>query len=404
MHGSVIAARRCLSAIGLALVAFGCGKSAESSGNSSIVPIATSRFVLDTVPTFSMVDGDNAGYQFVRARARKLSDGAIVVAEQGGPSIRIYSRDGNLQTTLATRGKGPGELSGEFTFRARGDTMMAIGQPPLSTGDIRIYAKTGFVRSLRPAVRSNPMLHALESVSSNVWLVEHGAGYRSIGDSADASTLRADSIQVGLFLESFEGSSDSMIELPRSVREWYYWYHWVGGPIEYAMAPYPFAARTMHAVVNGELWEIDGGIGRIIRRTPGGATIEHVQLAIRAAPFNDRVWNSRLARELSQAGSNRDSVKIRSLFSTSTRPTLQPLFSRAMGTSSELWLEYFELDERRPRLFLVLDRQGQPIGDVQVPRRLELNDAGLDFVIGVDHVDNGVERIVELGLRRSTPR
>lgn len=91
------------------------------------------------------------------------------------------------------------------------------------------------------------------------------------------------------------------------------------------------------------------------------------------------------------------------LFDKAIRPDRAPLFVNAVGTADgEVWLERFVLDDVGPREFLVVNGSGRAIATVQLPRRFELHQAGMDFVLGVQRADDGVETVIELPVSRAT--
>ena len=106
----------------------------------------------DSVPslTIGVAEGPEE-YQFHRMfGATQLSDGRIVIVNQGSEEIRYYAPDGAFLRRAGRAGQGPGEFSNAFyLWPARGDTVFVGDYDPWQ---FEVFAPDGtWLRSVQPS-------------------------------------------------------------------------------------------------------------------------------------------------------------------------------------------------------------------------------------------------------------
>jgi hypothetical protein len=66
-----------------------------------------------------------------------------------------------------------------------------------------------------------------------------------------------------------------------------------------------------------------------------------------------------------------------------------------------MWIELFREDPSAPRAYVIVDRQGKPIGRTTMPRRMIPMEVGSADLMGVLTDEDGLEHVVRYSLRRS---
>lgn len=349
-----------------------------------------------------MTDGERPEWQFSSATVRRTTNGALVVADGSAFSIRVLDRDGRFLHAIARRGEGPGELNGLFRMGLVHDTIFAIGQPPMASPVIQLYTDATFIRRTRPAANDSPVLQAIDRLGTGDWLVEESRGFRILDTPSPVGMLVPDSTRLAIWHESTGDSTGFVSKLPVVTRQWFCAYPWVNGPISSALTAYPFAGAVLTVVSDTIVWFIHAQDGTIERFDSRARPIDSLQLSISPAPFDDAQWEARRARSLDGARLARDSARVTAIFNPSLRPAFQPLAVRAIsGIDGEVWIERFSLSEMGPREFIILSRTGHPVGTLAIPRWFDLQQVGINFLLGIRKDDDGIESVVELSLNRT---
>lgn len=154
---------RCVTVAALVLIAAGCSDSratapAVSQRDSAGVAIVenvlsqstpTCEVSAEPVLTLGVTEGAPE-YQFFRTfGAKRLSDGRIVVVNQGTQELRFYSPDGRFIKAVGGEGEGPGEFQDAFTlYVLPGDTLWVGDYRPW---EWEVFGPDGsWQRSVRP--------------------------------------------------------------------------------------------------------------------------------------------------------------------------------------------------------------------------------------------------------------
>lgn len=97
-----------------------------------------------------------------------------------------------------------------------------------------------------------------------------------------------------------------------------------------------------------------------------------------------------------------DKALVTASYSKACLPEVAPLFKRFVpGPSGEMWVELFDVTPDSQVRFLVFDPRGRAIGAVAFPPHLRVDEAGIDYAIGVRVDGNGREHVVRYRVRRA---
>lgn len=209
-------------------------------------------------------------------------------------------------------------------------------------------------------------------------------------------------MRYGLFSSSGNDERGHFIWLPFIATQWFVAYPWRGGPMPSAIAPYPFAPKTLVVASGDRVWQIDGGTGEVSAVDGKARAVVSVRLSsLLPKPFTSSSLARRRIRELAAARRALDSVRVEAIFEPQRLPRTMPLVSEAFASPyGGLWLRVFDADETADQQFVILNRDGVEIGRAVLPAGFELQQIGSDFVLGVRRDGLGVEAILELSLKR----
>ena len=155
---------RSITLVTLTTLAAGCSLLGESASSATVVrdsagvSIAendleklSATCTIDSAPAVTIgAEGGPPEYQLHRVfGARRLSDGQIVLANQGSQEIRFYDREGKFVRRAGREGQGPGEFSDAFhLWSMPGDTVWVGDYRPW---EFEVFAPDGkWVRGVRP--------------------------------------------------------------------------------------------------------------------------------------------------------------------------------------------------------------------------------------------------------------
>jgi hypothetical protein len=148
-----------------AVVLNGCAATGESSESAAVIHDSAGVAIvdndlaqlsavctLDSTPTITIgTDSGAAEYELYRVfGARRLSDGRIVLVNQGSQEIRFYDRQGTFLSRAGRAGQGPGEFRDAFHLWALpGDTIWVGDYRPW---EFDVFAPDGtWIRAVKPS-------------------------------------------------------------------------------------------------------------------------------------------------------------------------------------------------------------------------------------------------------------
>lgn len=342
-----------------------------------------------------VTEGD-AAYQFSGIRsARRLSDGTLVIADNGSREVRFYDSDGNHLRSVGGQGSGPGEYE---TFglveKLRGDSLLAVDS---RLGRATVLEPGGtYVRdwslSIIEDFGSRPMVVAI--IPDGRAIVR-----RSVSGDEVSDGYRRDRFEHGLGMTSpgsatpiggeFGGSEYLLNRVTNQ-----------GTMVGMTLAMLPFSRSTL--VVGGadkiyvgmndtyeiHAYDLNGNVTRIIRRSD-----------IPAEPVDDGVMEWYIGDRIRQAterGGDVDTERIRTAIEELPRVSTLPAYSELLlDSGGHLWVR----DHARPWImdredgWHVFDPNGFLKAFVRQPEDLRIQEIGDDYLLGVVLDEFGVERV-----------
>lgn len=315
--------------------------------------------------------------------ARRLSDGRIVIANARSSELRVYDASGIHLRTIGRNGEGPGEfrnLGG--VFRLPGDSILTLDRALRRLTVFDTQGNVGRIVPLEsPDGTHSPQLTGVFDDGSFLVLAT-----RTLTPEAGVGVHR---IPGQVFHYAADGTPGALIT-PLETQEWA---ALDGDPgLLLMVRAFP---RNGYAVTDGRIvyvgdtdrFEIraygaDGSLARILRRTdePVPVTQDLMdawgKVRIDAAPTEDA---KRREREI---------------LSAMPFPETLPAFGRMIaGADGSLWIEVQSLPGDTASAYSVFDPAGAWLGDVAVPTGFRPFEVGVDYVLGRQVDDLGVERV-----------
>lgn len=337
-----------------------------------------------------VVEGDSA-YQLYRVQAAlRLSDGRIVVANDGSRELRYFDSTGTHLSSTGRSGQGPGEFMNLYTLiPGRADTIIA-GDFTLQR--ISIFDAAGaFVRT-RP-VQSPVGVLADGSIIAQVnrsWpdrTIENGPSrsqsvlIRHPNGEADPDTLA--------FVEGSE-----LVTVVQSDGR-------TTGATGYAR---PFGLTRMTSVSGGEIYTADGASAEVRVLDASGALRRIYRFDRSPAEVTAQDREAYRERFLDPIPPGPFRNRAESALEGDAFPSHMPVFQAMRhDRAGNLWLEDYRADPSASPRWTILDSSGRWLGSVTTPAGLRVLDIGADYLLGVTRDELDVEHVLLYGLDRTEP-
>ena len=383
---------RPLFALAFALLAVsGCRGEADradgqDSGNGRIAVVRTSG---DDVPHWGiagepLVDvGSVGGDPLVNvSRAVRVGE-TVVVADAGARRLGFYGLDGSLLRAAGGRGYGPGEFQHPAWVGALGEDSVLVWDAGVRRFSV-FSAQGEWARSFTPQglTGSFPTVHGVfgdGSVLMTSGMPMGGAG----------SAPRRDSVT---FLRV--GREGAVLGDPgRFPGPEYYVVH--GGPAGRRSYARPFGRETFAVVQPDGFWVTTGDAYELVEHGMEGTPRRVVRRRVAPVRLSRRDADA-YRRELLSAVGAADAPAWRYALDAASFPdVLPPLAGLAAGASGEVWAR----EAQPPSTFddgarwMVFAADGTPQGQVTVPPRFTLWQAGEDWILGGQTAADGSERV-----------
>lgn len=131
-----------------------------------------------------------------------IGDTTLIVADLGGGGIVRTTRGSSQAQRLARSGHGPGELDGPFEFSVVRDTIVGLGQPPLSSNSLLFIPLSSPGNATRTRVASDTVALVARSVAADWLFIQRGARGFSLSTPPAVGTWIDDSVTYGLMPRS----------------------------------------------------------------------------------------------------------------------------------------------------------------------------------------------------------
>lgn len=319
--------------------------------------------------------------------ATRLSDGRIVVANDGSSELRVFDELGTHLVNWGGRGEGPGEFSGDLREVGRwaGDSIIAWNthfEEGLSVFD----ADGNFGRSFFLERGTDRFPYPLAAHAGGTILTSAFAG----SDGRAVEIRNGDgtpAIALGVF-PSAEVYEYERPEGGRGTRDVAYGFVLLNG----FWGDLVFVAFTNRYEIRA--FGTDGTLARIVRR-------DHVPRPTTQADI-DYYVESQLAYYPNFSAD--EVARYRQVFESTPLAKTFPAFSEVVvDAAGYLWVREYDFPgEPRPApLWTVFDPGGRVLGFVETPSGLAILEIGEDYILGRTEDDLGVESIHLWPLERS---
>ena len=341
-----------------------------------------------------MVDiGDaSAGeeYELFRASsAVRLSDGRIVIANDGSRELRFYGVDGTFLLSVGRQGDGPGEFQNlRWMRRMPGDSLVTYDDRQLR---LSVFDSSGaFARTVRlQTTASVPYAFAIDMFADGSFLAtgvnnqnEPPSGLQRYGRrlyhfAADGTLITESG--------TFGGRETYYDQFPDGRGFWAYepffprqTYHRPAGDWLYLAANDSYELRRYTA---------DGRLTDLVRRA-------HVSIAVTQGHL-ERERERRLAQSRSDDRRRTLSQVLNKIPVPETFPAYDGV---AIDGELNVWVREFTIPGLDRATWSVFDSTGVLLGQLEAPLRFEPEDIGADYVLGVWRDADDVEHVRMYGL------
>lgn len=330
--------------------------------------------------------------------ATRLSDGRIVLASAGTKELQIYRSDGKLLSRVGRAGEGPGEFQTPFWVGALpGDSIAAWDAGLLR---LSLFTPAGqFVRSVSPRAALGVFPLVVGRLDEGRFVLVTGSG-TGVLDLTGKSVQR-DSVTI-LVLEPGGEVHDTIGRFPGTEQIA------LGSPREgFLMRPLPFGKSTVAAVQGGRVFVGTGDRYELAAYEPKRGLRALLRAERDPVPVTEGDIEG-YRRELLTIGGEGDAQAKRQqdrLLAAAPYPEKMPAFTRIVpDTEGNLWVQ----DPQKPgmrsgTLWTVFSPAGQARGTVRLPDRLNVQQIGADWVLGIRLDGDNVEHLQLYELTKEEP-
>lgn len=291
-----------------------------------------------------------------------LSDGRIVVANNGDESVRWYSPDGAFLLQRGGPGEGPGEFSrlGDITL-LDGDTVVAVDWAG------RRFTLFGPDGAVGPTTRIDGMTAPpgrMYRLSSGEWILgTSGASTAQLGDGPpEAGVYRLDS---PLLRISADGSQvDTLGLFPSTEVE----IRTDQGGLLFG--PAPFGRRLAYAVVDDEVLIATGDRLQLDIYSPAGSVLRSVRapdVDVSLTSEDGTAYHEFLRERAANASPDQRAAVERSISDTQLPDSMPAFSSIVVDADGSVWVGEFRPDMGAAQQFLVFDTDGRFTGRAAMP-------------------------------------
>lgn len=320
--------------------------------------------------------------------ARRLSDGRIVVSSAGTRELQVYGPDGKLLARVGRSGEGPGEFRTPFWVGVLPGDSIAVWDVGLSR--LSLFTPAGeFARSVSPRGALGVFPRVVGALDGGRFVLLTGSGTGALDLSGKA--VQRDSITI-LVLGPGGEISDTIGRFPGTEQIA------LGSPREGLLVrPLPFGKSTVAAVQGGRVFVGTGDRYELAAYEPGVGLQALLRAERDAVPVTDEDIE-RYRRELVTIGGEGDPQAKRQqerLLAAAPYPKTMPALTRIVpDAEGNLWVQ----DPEKPgddagTLWTVFSPEGRARGTVRLPDRLNVQQIGTDWVLGVRRDEDDVEHL-----------
>lgn len=368
--------------------------------NSQPTANSLHRYVLAEPPTIRIDDDGTPLRQFASVITRRLSSGDIVVGETRLSEIRLFNRQTPGGRLVARKGNGPGEMPGTFLLEVTGDTIFVFGEPSSSPSRVYSFTRTGFINSVPPGGQPTFLFEVVYRLSDGNLLIKKRGPLRRFSTPPRIGSLVPDSITYGIAAVPDPANSVKWFE--PVIGRWSIAHSWPGGVLTSTYSQHIYSPSEFVVGSSDRIWKVRSDNGSVVLMNTNGEQLAVTQVSTKAPRADGALAVERRDRELTFARRALDTARANIMADRRWMPATLPHFSRAMaGVNGELWLQLFAIDETVAQKFVLVDRTGKPIAQLVIPGSLDVQQFGLDFVLGTTRNEDETISVVEYKLTRS---
>jgi hypothetical protein len=360
-------------------------------GAQSSVPV----WSLSPRPTLDIGNESNTQTQFNGVTGIvRMPGGEIIVANGTSQELRVFWSSGRYLRTLTGSSRTGVMRSLDRIWRGAGDTIYAAEILPASSS-VWVFTLSGVVSSTQVGASNAGGVFPVDRFPDGQLVVS--AASRRPAPAVMGLTY-TDSLPLGVLtlrdlVPTWIGSlRNEMLMVPSGGRGR------AGGRVAIA---YPFGRSTSVAVSGDRLWLGDSETGTITQHDATGRG-----LAVFSSPTPTRALDTVMIRrgrmsQINDAMNWNDRARVDASYPLPF-PRNAPRFARFLpGLNGELWIELFREDPSASRSYVIVNRDGKPIGRATMPRRMIPMEVGSADLIGVLTDEDGLEHVVRYSLRRA---
>lgn len=329
------------------------------------------------------LDGEEA-YQLFRVRdAIQLDDGRLAVANSGSGEVRVFGGNGEHLANWGRQGEGPGEFRNPWRLKSWPSDSVGVWDRRLRR--VTIFDSGGTLGRTVDLVSGDwsGLLEWVDVFPDGTLLVTH----QNVFGQEPVTGITRNPVSVSTLSESGQllMSSDEKPgdEVYLKVGE---------GTLDLLRLPF---AKSFRALRVGEEIMFSSTDDFEFNFYDRNARLTRV---VRLAVPARRVTESDIAadNERQLAAVDEDArAQVRARQADTPRPETFPAFSDVLvDPLQNLWVQVFQPPaEEAPRAWAVFDAYGTFLGYVETPAGLTVFQIGMDFVLGVQSDDLGVEHV-----------
>lgn len=317
-----------------------------------------------------------------------LPGGELLIADAGGPALKVFSESGEYRRAIGGQGEGPGEFRSIFWVVLEGDTLIVH--------DFRIRRLTllHLDGTLLKVVVPRP--HGLlASVSAQArmpdgrWLV---SGVKSHEGEMPTGVVR-DTFTFGLLPASGEGEVEYFHRDPTGsmVRV-----EGINAGVLGFASSWPLGRRLGDRIV-----VLRPETGMMTIYDANGVREAAIPLPMPMRPITGSERSRLRAEAIEDAGPERRAFA-EARFADGAVPEYYPAFASVLTDGEErLWFEAWEHEPPPARRYSVVSIAGEWIAEITMPPAFQPLTIGPDWVLGIHRDEDGVQRVMRYRLERS---
>jgi hypothetical protein len=361
---------------------------------SSAAGAQGSRITLSERPLVRIGQEGDSTAEFTRITgAIELPSGQIVVSDARSAYIRVFRPDGRFERNLGRVGAGPGEFRNVTLLPPAGDTVLVWDA---GLRRLTLYSPQGrLAGSLRvTASGGSRPIGLVGRLPNGRWLV--ATSY--VPSLMRSGGTYADSVRVGTIAASGGGDVAWIGWYPGAT--FWVWKPNAGSDHGESVGFARFGAITRVLTSGANIVIASGGTNEIHVLDATGRIVRRLSTPARPKLIADAERARARDAALAQAESERSRALIEASYARSATPAAGPAFDDVRAVRGDLWIQKFTTDPAAPQQYTVIRLDGTVVGQLMLPSRARLIDAGTNYAWVVTTDDDGVERLEKYAIRR----